>query len=95
MDGQRFDDLSRTFAAGHTRRAALRLLLGGAAGGALALLVGARPGSSQHELPTCRAACGFICGRGLFGFGPPGVGCLEECQQAIAEGTIISVICQP
>jgi hypothetical protein len=51
MDGQRFDAISRTFAAGVTRRGVLRSLLGTALGGVAAVILADEAGARD-----CRKA---------------------------------------
>ena len=51
MDGTRFDTMVRALGAARTRRGALKALLGGTAGGALALLVTQR-GARAQQLVT-------------------------------------------
>ena len=58
METQRFDDFVRSWAAGGTRRAALRLL----AGGGLAALLAGRPGEAAADCPR-RRRCGQDCCR--------------------------------
>ena len=68
MDGQRFDELTRTLAAGASRRAALRILAGGAAAGFLTLVRGsgarADEGGCKRTGKHCRRpdqCCSGVC----------------------------------
>jgi hypothetical protein len=59
MDGQQIDQIARALARGISRRSALKVVLGGAAGGALAVL---RVKQSTAAVPTeCRQCCARFC----------------------------------
>lgn len=84
MDGQRFDDLTKTLATRATRRRALTGLLGAAAGGALSLVgrrssLAADPPLDDCVLP-CVVGCCLLLGCEGAGLGQCIAGCQRGCR---------------
>jgi hypothetical protein len=91
MDGQRFDELARTLAAGISRRRALKALAGGGLGALLAPTVPA-PAPARAKGGGGNRACAERC-RALF---PPGKArgrCVS--QGARGEGPCAQPVCVP
>ena len=72
MDGQRFDELTRTLAMGASRRGVLRGVAGGI-GAALLAALGRRPGAAAPN--ACAQACAFE------PKGPRQAACKQACRQ--------------
>jgi hypothetical protein len=92
---QRFDELSKIFATGLSRRQALRWI-GGALGGGL---VGSIVGIDQ--VMAAPSGCAVFCGKTAFSSGPAHASCLQACHQCggdvnrICTGPTGSACCGP
>lgn len=74
MDGQRFDEMTRVFATGASRRTVLRAALGGMGAGVLVLIGGADAGATGKR--SCVADC-----KRRFGPGRARGQCISTCAR--------------
>lgn len=81
MDGQRFDDITRAFAVGRSRRAVLRTVLGGLGAGVLALVGGANADAASTR--SCAEGC-----RKQFGPGRKRGQCISDCVRGTAPAPV-------
>lgn len=92
---QRFDELSKIFATGLSRRQALRWIGGALGGGVMASMVGI------DQVMAAPGDCAVFCGKTAFTSGPAHASCLQACKQCggdvnrVCTGSTGSVCCPP
>ena len=80
--GKHFDELSKAFASGASRRSALKRFAAGVAGAALASVLPGRSAEAQSEPSECQEHCRDLSLRAGVAF----VRCMRVCAPCVARG---------